>query len=522
MGTAVASVSRSSAWAVPLLGATAGIAMADPSVASTALVEASRGLGISTGLLPFAASVENYMAAASVVSTGLLADRLGRRRVLVAAALLAVIAELLAAGSTVPVVFLIARALMGVAGGAIFGSAFAFVRHVAPDRLGSALGTFGAVATLTMMTLSLLGGTLASVSWRLGFVMLAASAALAAILVLRVLPPISPVGSGPADVTGQVLLALGVVLPLYGLSEATGPTLAFVLPVAAGAAALVGFFVVEHRGRHPFFPIAVFKDRRYLAALVLGLSFNAALAALLLQLANLWQYLDRWATWQVSLASMPAFLAGMAASVVAGRRLSRGVTPRTVAVTGMVLMALGFAALSTVRPGNGPWAFVAALLLVGLGTQAVNVPYGALVVQCAPEGGYGPVTSSRTTVGQIGYALGLAGSTVMIDRLTRQELPERLAEAGVSPTRTADAISTVLVYVEHGTRAATDEARQVLGAAAQAYVSAFSTTMLAMSGLLVVLGVIAWLLLAGTFSGAVDGADPGTSAAAATGDGGSG
>lgn len=203
MATAVVSASRTSAWAVPLLGATAGIAMADPSVASTALVEASRGLGIPTGLLPFAASVENYVAAATVVSTGLLADRLGRRRVLMAAALLAVVAELLASAATVPAVFLIARALMGVAGGAIFGSAFAFVRHVAPDRLGSALGTFGAVATLTMMTLSLLGGSLASVSWRLGFVLLAVSAALAAALVFRVLPAIAAVGSGPADITGR-------------------------------------------------------------------------------------------------------------------------------------------------------------------------------------------------------------------------------------------------------------------------------------------------------------------------------
>lgn len=298
-----------------------------------------------------------------------------------------------------------------------------------------------------------------------------------------------------------MLLGLGVVLPLYGLSEATGPTLAFVVPVAVGAAALVGFVMVEHRGSHPFFPIAVFQDRRYLAALVLGLSFNAALAALLLQLANLWQYLDRWATWQVSLASMPAFLAGVVASVLAGRRLSRGSSPRAVAVTGMLLMAFGFAALATYRPGNGPWAFVAALLFVGLGTQAVNVPYGALIVGCAPPGEYGPVTSSRTTVGQIGYALGLAGSTVMIDRLTRQELPERLADVGVSPARTADAISMVMMYVEHGTRAATDEARRVLSAAGQAYVSAFASTMLAMSVLLVLLGGVAWLLLAGTHAG---------------------
>lgn len=74
-----------SRWAIPLLGAMAAIQGADPNIASTALVGMSRGLHMAGGLLALAASISTLALSASVISTGLLADRLGRRRVLMAA-----------------------------------------------------------------------------------------------------------------------------------------------------------------------------------------------------------------------------------------------------------------------------------------------------------------------------------------------------------------------------------------------------------------------------------------------------
>jgi MFS family permease len=78
-----------SRWAIPLLGAIAGIQGADPNIASTALVGVSRGLDMAGGLLALAASISTLALSASVIYTGLLADRLGRRRVLMAALALA-------------------------------------------------------------------------------------------------------------------------------------------------------------------------------------------------------------------------------------------------------------------------------------------------------------------------------------------------------------------------------------------------------------------------------------------------
>ena len=173
-------------------------------------------------------------------------------------------------------------------------------------------------------------------------------------------------------------------------------------------------------------------------------------------------------------------------------------------------MVCGFAALLMFKQGGSPVPFFVALVLVGMGTQAVNVPYGALIVLVAPPDRYGPVTSSRTTVGQMGYAIGLAGATVMIDHLTAMGTIERLRSAGVSPIRTADALPVVTLYVQDGADATTAAARQVLSAAADAYAAAFATTMGWVAVLLAVVGAVSWWLLRPVAASVapVDGPDP--------------
>ncbi|HBS09354.1 MAG TPA: hypothetical protein DEA69_11220 [Microbacterium sp.] len=70
---------RQTALAIPLLGIMGGVQTADPTIASTALVESARALQMDAGLQAIAASVSTLMLAATVISTGLLADRIGRR-----------------------------------------------------------------------------------------------------------------------------------------------------------------------------------------------------------------------------------------------------------------------------------------------------------------------------------------------------------------------------------------------------------------------------------------------------------
>ena len=78
------------------LGVLASLQVVDPTVANTALVQASRTLGMEGATLPLAASLSTLTQAATVLAMGFLGDRLGRRKVLVGSLLLAIAGNLLA------------------------------------------------------------------------------------------------------------------------------------------------------------------------------------------------------------------------------------------------------------------------------------------------------------------------------------------------------------------------------------------------------------------------------------------
>src|SRR5664279_68423 len=178
-----------SALAVPLLGLFAGIQAADPIISTNALVKASRALDMSAGVETLAASISTLALAATVMSTGLLADRLGRRRVLAGALLVAIAGDVLVALAPSASVFLIGRAVSGVGLGAVFAAGFAYLRVVTtPATLARGIGIFSAVGSVTMIILSFLGGILATGDWRVAFLLVPVIAALALPATLRILP----------------------------------------------------------------------------------------------------------------------------------------------------------------------------------------------------------------------------------------------------------------------------------------------------------------------------------------------
>ncbi|MFL0791099.1 MAG: MFS transporter [Prochlorococcus sp.] len=132
---------RVSPLTVPYLGMLASLQLIDPSGANIALVKASDALQMHGPTLALGASVSTLAQAASVLVMGFLGDRFGRRRVLAASLLLALIGNLSSMLAPDAGVFLLGRALTGIALGSVLAGTFASVRFVAPPaRLSTALG----------------------------------------------------------------------------------------------------------------------------------------------------------------------------------------------------------------------------------------------------------------------------------------------------------------------------------------------------------------------------------------------
>lgn len=500
MSAATASSTReqASAAAVIFVGLLSGVQASDPNIAATALVSASRGLQMTSGQASIAASVFTMMMAATVISTGLLADRLGRRRVLLAALALSVIGDVMVALSPGFTIYAIGRGLAGIGLGAVYGASFAYVNVLAkPGRLAAAVGLFTAAGAVAMVAMSFVGGVLTAQNWRLAFLLVPVVSLLGMALVPKFLPNEPPVDQGKSDVLGQLLLGLGVIGTLYGLSHAAaGITKPLTLiPFLAGLLLLVGFFLSQRNRANAFYPVRLFRNPVFVGALCAGFVYNFGQSASFLQLANIWQYVGQYGALQVTLAQLPYLATGIIGALLVGRWMSNGLSNANAVLLGTTLTAVGFFSLLLVHQGGSFWTFLPALVLIGGGTVIASLPFGSLVIGTAPPEYYGPVTSSRTTIGQFAYAIGIAAATLSIDKLTLGGTVNRLTAAGVPPSQVGSGLDAVTAFGSTGTHPSTALGRQALAQANSSYHEAFHITMVGAGLICVLVGLVGYWLL---------------------------
>ena len=484
---------------VSYLGVLASLQLIDPTVANTALVQAGRALDMHGATLAFAASISTLAQAATVLLMGFLADRLGRRRVLAASLLLAIAGDLIALLAPSAGLFLLGRALVGIAMGSILAASFAAVRFVSrPEQLGRALGLWNLLIVVGFIAGSLLGGVLADSSWRLALGLVP----LLALLCLPLLPVLVPEMPAnrelQADVPGLLTIAAAMVLVLTGVSHAiTGFTSpAFWAPTAAGLVMAAVHLAIERRRAEPIFPVSLYGRGCFAAAIVSGIAWNFAQAVVQLQTSNFWQLVQHYSTSQVALAQLPLLVCFGGGGVVVGRLMAPGRRTTQLIAAGCLTLMVGVIGLAWIQPESTYWSLVPGLVLVGLGLAFVAVPQSALFVQEAPARYFGAVTAFRTTSGQLGFALGFAASGAMVNGFGFASLRERLLRLGATPAeipaleaKARAALSSGVL--SHGKASASTVEKVLAGA----YANGLTGTMVVVGVLVGLLGAISLLLL---------------------------
>ena len=421
------------------LGLLASIQGADPNIASTALLSAGKDLQFG-GLTALAASVSTLALAATVISTGMLADRLGRKKIIIAAMLLAVIGDGLVSVSQDPIMFIAGRALAGIALGAVYGSAFAYVKYFGDNSKGglsAALGTFSASIGLFTLLVTFAGSALVGVGWREAFLVIPALSVLSLFLGLFILPQDGPrvKSSEPWDFLGQLLLGLAVVFSLYGISHAANGlfTALTIVPFVIGVVLFVLFYLRERTQTDKrFFPITLLKHPLFLAAIGVGFLYNFSTGVGLLSFSNLFQYQLDLSGLALSLSQLPYLLLAIPTALIVGALISKRVlTRQTSTLIGSFIAALGgiLFAITAMTSPKSVSDYLPALVVLGVGAAVPAVAYGSMILQEADTKHYGVVSSSRTTIGQFWYSLGLASSTVIIDTIARAHVLNKLGSS---------------------------------------------------------------------------------------------
>jgi predicted MFS family arabinose efflux permease len=427
-----------------------------------------------------------------------MADRLGRRRVLMGALVVGAMGTVIVSISIAAWMYMLGMAIVGIGLGAVYGSSFAYIKSVVPlNRLAGAMGTFTAIVMVTTVVVTFVGGSLTAINWRVAFLVFPVCSIIGLILVPILLPKVPVVKGGSLDLVGQLLLGLGVISFLYSVSQfaqsLTSPKT--LVPLGLGIVLLAAFAVWESKFPGHFFPMELFRSPVFLAALCFGFIYNFGTAVSFLQLTNLWQYINGLKTSEVSIWQLPLMLAGIASGLVIGRLMTKGMSNRTAGLIGGILTVVGLAWLGLFHSATSLLGFLPGLIIGGAGVVVAAVPFGNLVLREAPAKFLGPVSSARTTAGQFFYTLGFALSTVMIDKLTTGGTVDRLTAAGVPANQLSTGLDAVSVYAAKGTQPTTSLGKQALADAAASYGSAFRTTMLITAFAIAIVTIVATILL---------------------------
>src|SRR3954453_5385192 len=217
----------------------------------------------------------SYIVASAIALpiSGWLADRVGRKRLLLISVVCFTIASVLCATATSLTQMVLFRAFQGVAGAFIVPLAQATMFDINPkEKHGQAMAIFGAGVMIGPILGPVLGGWLTdSYNWRWVFLINMPVGAAAALLVARWMPSI-PKTSRRFDLFGFFMLAiaLAALQLMLDRGEQLDWFASWEIRIELGLA-IAGFwmfFVHMFTSRHPIFDRAMFADRNFAAGLM--------------------------------------------------------------------------------------------------------------------------------------------------------------------------------------------------------------------------------------------------------------
>ena len=363
--------------------------------------------------------------ASLLLSSGRIADLVGRRRVFFVGLLVFCAGSAACGAAPTEAVLIGARAVQAVGASLILPASLALVLSEFPPSMRStAVGVWGAVAAVAAASGPSLGGLIVDrVDWRWAFYVnlpIGLAAWLAGRRLLR--EARDETATRWPDAVGVVLVTLAVGALSLGIVQGTDWGWGDPRIVAAFAAAAVLVpLVVLRAARHPapVLDLALFRVRSFAVANVATILFATAFSAMLLSgvlfLTGVWHY----SILQAGLAVSPGPVFAALFAPPAGRLADR-FGHRAVLVPGALVFALGiglYLARVTVVPDYlGTWLVAACVTGTGVGLTLPTL--GSTAAVSLPPQRFGAGSAVSNTARQVGFVLGVSLLVVVLGDLT--------------------------------------------------------------------------------------------------------
>jgi EmrB/QacA subfamily drug resistance transporter len=384
----------------------------DLTILNIALPAISAALHAGTGDLQWLVDAYSLVFAGVMLPAGILGDRLGRKRLLLAGLAVFLAASLWCALSVSAGELIAARALMGLGAGIVFPLSLAVVSAAfGDDDRPTAIGILTAAIALALPLGPVLGGLLLQhFSWHSVFWINVPAACLTLAAGAVLMPESRNLAAPPLDVPGALLSTAAVVCLVWGFIDGPehGWTTAPTWGLLAGSVVLSAAFALRERSAaHLLVDPALFADRRFSWGTAATVAVSVALFGTMFVLPQYFQSVLGDDPVSAGLRLLPMMGGLLIAGGLAGQVVRAAGTRLTVAA-GLALLTGGLVMLSQVRLATG-YAFVAAgLTLCGLGTGASIAAAMNEVMAAAGGDEAGTGASVNSVLRQVGGAIAVA------------------------------------------------------------------------------------------------------------------
>ncbi len=404
------------AWPVLLIACGASFTeLLDASIVNVALYTIRNDLGLTDIGLQWVVNAYLLMFGGFLLLAGRAADLFGPKRLLLVGLTLFITASLLGGLAMNGTWLVLARGGQGIGAAIIAPTTLTILTtfFTDPKQRAAAIGAWITSGVVGAALGSLIGGLMTGLlDWRwvlwinvpIGLVLL-----VSAVLYLRESP--RRADRRNFDVAGAVSVTAGLLLIVFGAVSTNDygwGSARTLLPLAAGVALLIAFFVIERRAAAPIMPLDIFRIRSVSSGNAVAFLANAASLPMYFLLGLYLQDVYGFSPLQAGLAFLPVSLSIVMGSF-AGSVLVPKLGPRVPMIAGAIIAAVGQVWLS-VSPSDGtyPVHVLTPTILMGLGIGLIFVPATTLATSGVAEEQSGLASGLVNTANQFGGALGVA------------------------------------------------------------------------------------------------------------------